>query len=95
MNRHDKYCDDPSKSWIVICNGTTAAAALISTKNVNRDVLPELNFESSGKEFIIQFSNQSDLIAARDTGRPVDITVLSTNRSVKKSGQIKTQKIIL
>lgn len=88
MTKDNFYCDDPRKQWIVSYNGNTFAASFVSARNAQRMVTPELNFQANDKEFIIQFDNASDLIAARDASRIVDINVVSLKRNKRIPGTI-------
>lgn len=88
MTKDNFYCDDPRKQWIVSYNGNTFSASFVSARNAQRMVAPELNFQANDKEFIIQFDNATDMIAARDSGKPVDINVVSLNRNKRIPGNI-------
>lgn len=92
MTKENKYCDDYSKIWIVTCNGKESQPKFLSARNANREVAPELNFESDEKEFIVQFDNLSDLVACRDCGKPFDIHVTNLNRTKRIKGTIKHVK---
>lgn len=94
MTKQNHYCDDPRKEWIVTYNGITFAASLVSTRNAQKMTFPELNLDYAGKEFIIQFDNATDLIAARDSGRVLDINVVNLKRSKRIPGTIIHKQII-
>lgn len=92
MTKENKYCDDDSKTWIIICNGKESRPEFISAKNANRDVFPELNFKSEDKEFIVQFSNSTDLLACRDSGKEFDAHVTNLNRSKRIKAKVRHER---
>lgn len=94
MTKENKYCDDDSKTWVVICNGKESTPKFISAKNAHHERFPELNFESDEKEFIVQFENFSDLYACRDSGKELNIHVCNLNRTKRIQGTIKHVKAV-
>lgn len=92
MKEEKHYLDDPAKDWIVTYNGNTFPASFVSARNALRMVMPEINFQANDVEFIIQFANSTDLIAARDSGRAVDINVLNLKRNKRIPGAIIHRK---
>lgn len=81
MTKENGYLDDERKHWVVSYNDNTFVAEFVSARNSFKQVAPEINFVANDKEFIVQFNNSTDLIAARDSQHIVNVHVLPLKRS--------------
>lgn len=87
------YCEVPRKHWIVSYGGgKTCVAKLISDHNAQTR-FPELVFDYEGKEFKVQFYNQSEWIAARDSGILVRCHVIGGKNKSRFEGTIIHKQI--
>lgn len=82
------------KNWVVTYgNGNESFPALIGEMKIKQGQ-PELKFEHEGRAFSVEFDNQSDYMAGRDSSVSVPVTIISANRSKRVRGLIFNKKVM-
>jgi hypothetical protein len=84
--------DCSNKQWVVTYgNGNSCVPTPLSEMSI-RQGNPELKFEHEGRLFSIEFDNQTDYFAARDSSISVSVMIISAGRNNRVRGTILNKK---
>lgn len=79
-------------NWVVTYSSRNSCAPVLVSDEKVKQNFPEMKFEHEGKMFTVEFANQSDYMAARDSSISVSVVVVSANRSKRVRGLIKNKR---
>lgn len=77
------------KSWVVSYENGKSCIPVEVSKSVKKQKYPQIMFDINGNHFTVEFANETDYMAARDSSKTVAIEMLYANKKGRIKGFIK------
>lgn len=95
QSQRDKCFPNDGKQWVVSRGSGASVVPEVVSMSVKQQRYPQILFRYKDDHFTVEFANETDYMAARDSGYIVNIELVTARSRKRIAGTIQRVEILL